>query len=714
MSSSPHSKKTTAHGIATLVGAVSLCALVTLARAQNATNNHISGSTGTNSLLVTTNWSLGHLPTVSEDAVFTANPGIRPLSAGSLTVGSFNVTAHTGTFSIRNNTSTSTDSTLVLGGTGNLGNGVSGTTADLLYAATGSTFNIIGPNGSSGTGVLNVVLGQSGNFNAAGDIGVSAAISDAGGGFGMTKIGAGLLTLSGANTYSGGTTLSAGTISLSGSGTLGATTGSLTVNNGTLSLGGTNQTVGALNGSGGTINTSTGTSMLTIGTSGATGAYAGTIANGVGTVAVTKTGNGTQTLSGTNSYSGVTSINGGTLSVTANVNLGTTVSAAAINLGGGTLLIGGNGTNFSTSRAIILNAGGGILDSGASDNVMTFMTGSTVTNGGNLLTLQGSGNGSIADVIGNGSGGVAKNGAGTWTLSGANSYTGGTTVSNGTLQLSGSGTLGPTSGSLTVNGGTLNLGGTNQTVGALNGSGGAINSSTGISTLTLGMGGATGAYSGTIANGGGSVALTKTGSGIQTLSGTNSYTGATAINGGTLLINGNQSSATGAVTATNSGSMLGGTGTIGGDVTVNSAARIQGGNGTAGTTLTLSGALTLSDASIIQLALGPSGLHSTLARTGAGGWTFDSDQAFTFINLGAQAGTYDNIIIGLNADPGTTASWTITNPGFTGTFSYGGGNIDFNLTAVPEPSTWIAGALAMGVVGWSQRRRLFKKLKVVG
>jgi hypothetical protein len=83
-----------------------LLLLANSVRAQNATNNFTGSATA--SLLINTNWSLGHVPTVSEDAVFPvgAATGIRPLTAGSLTVGSFDVLATTGTFSIRNNTST--------------------------------------------------------------------------------------------------------------------------------------------------------------------------------------------------------------------------------------------------------------------------------------------------------------------------------------------------------------------------------------------------------------------------------------------------------------------------------------------------------------------------------------------------------------------------------------------------------------------------------
>jgi hypothetical protein len=155
---------------------------------------------------------------------------------------------------------------------------------------------------------------------------------------------------------------------------------------------------------------------------------------------------------------------------------------------------------------------------------------------------------------------------------------------------------------------------------------------------------------------------------------------------------------------------LGGTGTIGGAVTVSSGANLLGGTGSAASgTLTLANNLTLNSGSIIELALGASGAHSTLARTG-GTWTFDATQAFTFINLGVTPGTYDNIITGLAADPLSEANWTITNAGWSGSFTFDGANIDLNVVAVPEPATYLAGILALATLGFQQRRRLFARL----
>ena len=111
-----------------------------------------------------------------------------------------------------------------------------------------------------------------------------------------------------------------------------------------------------------------------------------------------------------------------------------------------------------------------------------------------------------------------------------------------------------------------------------------------------------------------------------------------------------------------------------------------------------------------QLALGPSLAHSTLALTGS--YSFQSNQTFQFINLGATPGTYDNIITGTPTNPGV-GGWQFDNsfnPGFAGSFSWDGGNVDLTLIAVPEPSTWAGASLALVAMLAMQRRRLKKIL----
>ena len=233
--------------------------------------------------------------------------------------------------------------------------------------------------------------------------------------------------------------------------------------------------------------------------------------------------------------------------------------------------------------------------------------------------------------------------------------------------------------------GRLDISGHNTpgvTVGSIEGSGAVILAA---NNLTVGSNNLTTIFSGTI-NGGGS--LTKIGSGTLALSGANTYTGGTQINAGSLLANNSSGSATssGAVIVTNGGSVLGGIGTIGGSVTINTDAALLGGDATmASGALSVGNDVILNSGSIIKLVLGASGAHSSVTRTG-GTWTFAANQKFTFLDVGAQPGAYDNIITGLAGDPGGTASWTITNAGFAGTFTYdGAGNIDLNLTAVSTP-----------------------------
>jgi autotransporter-associated beta strand protein len=133
---------------------------------------------------------------------------------------------------------------------------------------------------------------------------------------------------------------------------------------------------------------------------------------------------------------------------------------------------------------------------------------------------------------------------GTVTLSGVNTYTGGTVIeAPHTLQVSAAGTLGSVTGTLSFSNavgrgyGTLNLNGTNVTIGNLDGAGGTIvnNKSGSLGILTLGNGGASGGmFQGSIINGSGSLALVKTGAGTITLAGANTWMGGTTISGGAL------------------------------------------------------------------------------------------------------------------------------------------------------------------------------------
>jgi len=123
--------------------------------------------------------------------------------------------------------------------------------------------------------------------------------------------------------------------------------------------------------------------------------------------------------------------------------------------------------------------------------------------------------------------GLVKNGTGTLTLSGNNTYTGSTTINAGTLTANGGSAIANASAVSVGSGAVFNLG-ASETVGSIAGAG---NITLGSFTLTAGGDNSSTTASGIIS---GTGALAKTGTGILTLSGANTYSGATTISGGTL------------------------------------------------------------------------------------------------------------------------------------------------------------------------------------
>ena len=208
------------------------------------------------------------------------------------------------------------------------------------------------------------------------------------------------------------------------------------------------------------------------------------------------------------------------------------------------------GTNVATG--LFLNGGFVGLWVGNAETVAGYIT---LDAGGGGFDPESASPLNIASLIGGpgylivgaaGSGGPT---GGTVVLENTNTYTGGTVIDAADkLQLSGSGTLGSTAGSLEIINtnanagyGTLDLNGTSQTIGNLSGTGGTILNSAASTTnsLTIGSGGNGGGnFAGSISAGGGVLSLIKTGAGTIALSGTNTYTGPTLINGGTLALSG--------------------------------------------------------------------------------------------------------------------------------------------------------------------------------
>ena len=121
-------------------------------------------------------------------------------------------------------------------------------------------------------------------------------------------------------------------------------------------------------------------------------------------------------------------------------------------------------------------------------------------------------------------------------MAASSGYSGGTTVAGGLLQAGNNAAWVRQYGALTVNtGGTADVHGYRLNVGALSG-GGAIDNLSGSGSLTFGNGGGSSTFSGTIKNAAGRLSLTKTGSGRLVLSGTNTFSGDTLVNGGSLVV----------------------------------------------------------------------------------------------------------------------------------------------------------------------------------
>jgi autotransporter-associated beta strand protein len=151
--------------------------------------------------------------------------------------------------------------------------------------------------------------------------------------------------------------------------------------------------------------------------------------------------------------------------------------------------------------------------------------GNQITVGSNNLSTAVSGTIEDGGTFGGSGASLVKVGTGTLTLSGINTYSGGTTINGGTLAVSADNNLGAAAGGLAFGGGTLqfNAGFTTNRAITLNAGGGTFDTSAATSS----------ALGGTISGTGG---LTKTGAGALTLLGTNNYTGGTTVNAGVLFL----------------------------------------------------------------------------------------------------------------------------------------------------------------------------------
>ncbi len=209
--------------------------------------------------------------------------------------------------------------------------------------------------------------------------------------------------------------------------------------------------------------------------------------------------------------------------------------------------------------------------------------------------------------------------------------------------------------------------------------------------------------------------------GIVTLSGTNSYTRPTSIDGGTLLVNGDNSASTGTVFVRGqgsffgpmgsapAGSVLGGTGTIGGDVVMlDSFTTITGG------TTTTVGTLTLQQNVLMGTGNGSGGTYlanlsgatsDRLAITGQ----FVLGQGST---LDIQ-GTADGISTYILATFGSHSDTFQFVSGIPENYFLVYSDTDLELVPIPEPATWIGGGLALAAMFFASRKRCARRSRVM-
>ncbi|WP_367188948.1 autotransporter outer membrane beta-barrel domain-containing protein [Burkholderia sp. Ed8] len=396
----------------------------------------------------------------------------------------------------------------------------------------------------------------------------------------------------------------------------------------------------------------------------------GTANGGAGANTVTLQGTGTAS----NAFTNFQSL---TMAGTGWTWAGTGTFSTALVQSGTLNLIGTLGTTTASVVAAV-NAGA-TLQANASNLPLS------VTDNG-LVRFQQDSAGTYTGTIG-GSGAVEKTGAGTLTVTpssaGGNTYSGGTTIMQGTLSVAADNALGAASGSLTLNGGTLQLGSAFNVASSravsITANNGTIDTQGFNSTLTQGI---TGAGS-----------LTKLGSGTLTMNGASSHAGGTSVNAGIVIV-GDGSSASAALggggpVTVASGATLGGYGSVTGNVTnsgtlsvANALSSLAGG---ATGNFRING--NLINAGHVQL--GGSGIGNTL--TVAGNYVGQNATIAMNTYLGGDGSASDKLVVSGGTASGSS-TLKVTNVGGPGAQTTGDG---IQVVQAANGATTNAGAFSL-------------------
>ena len=507
--------------------------------------------------------------------------------------------------------------TLAVGSGGSLASGNAltlGASGAATFANAGQTLGAVSNDNTTSNAL---------NFTAATGTVTLASLS----GLGNTRFGSDGIVSGG---ISAGTVTSVGNLTANiagGTTTVGGVATIGTLSGGTANLNGATSAITTFNG--GTVNLGSSTALTV-----SDGTSSGTIAGTGGSL--TKTSSGTLTLNGTNTYTGGTNLNAGTLNFTTG-GLGTTGSVTFT--GNSTLQYGASTTTDLSSRLAIGNGFTGTID----------------TNGNNVTFANGFG--------ASGSGALTKLGTGTLSLNAANTYTGLTTVSAGSLAVGSGGSL-ASGNALTLGpSGLATFDNVGQTLGAVSNSNttsNALNFSASSGTVTLanlsGAGSTTFGSNGIVTGGISTGSVTSVGNLTANISG-----GTTTVGG---LLTGNISAGTVGASSLSATTVSGGSNTI---------------TGAAGITTLSNGTTTVGDvATIGTLSGGTANLNgATSAITTLNGGTVNlgSSTALTVSN-----GTSPGTITGTGGSLTKTSFGTLTLNGtntYTGGTNIGAGTVNF-------------------------------------